>query len=282
MTARAILVAVFLVGGGLIAAAAAADTLRLDGPLTQGGLVVGHAEPGARVALDGNAVKVSADGVFLLGFGRDAPAKTTLRVAHPDGSVTERELAVAKRAYDVQRIDGLPERQVTPSPEDMVRIRDDNRQISQVRAASTDRPYFVSGFAWPAAGKVSGVYGSQRILNGKPRRPHNGIDVVAPLGTPVVACADGVVALVNPGMFFTGKTVMIDHGHGLTSVYVHMDDIRVRTGDRVRKGTRIGSIGMTGRATGPHLHWGVSLFNTHLDPALLAGPMAAGGAERRP
>jgi murein DD-endopeptidase MepM/ murein hydrolase activator NlpD len=129
---------------------------------------------------------------------------------------------------------------------------------------------------------VSGIYGSQRILNGKPRRPHNGVDVVAPRGTPVVACADGVVALVNPGMFFTGKTVMIDHGHGLTSVYVHMDDIRVRAGDRVRKGARIGSIGMTGRATGPHLHWGVSLFNTHLDPALLAGPMAAGGAERRP
>lgn len=267
----------------LCAAPAEAGQLRLEGPQVQGGLVIGHTEPGAHVSLDKRAIRVSGDGIFLIGFARDAPKTARLRVEHPDGSVTDRALDVVKRDYKVQRIDGLPERQVTPSPEDMVRVKDDNTQIAQARASYSDRSDFVSGFVWPAAGEISGVYGSQRILNGKPRRPHNGIDVVAPRGSPVIACADGIVALVHQDMFFTGKTVMIDHGHGLTSVYVHMDDIRVRAGDKVRKGDRVGSIGKTGRVTGPHLHWGVSLFDTHLDPALLVGPMpAAKGAERRP
>ena len=186
---------------------------------------------------------------------------------------TEKTLKVANRDYPVQRIDGLPSRQVTPLPEDLERILEDNAKIADVRAHEIDRPYFLSGFTWPARGPVSGPFGSQRILNGKPRRPHNGVDVAAPRGTSVVAGANGVVVLVHPDMFFTGKTVMIDHGHGLSSVYVHMDDIRVTQGQRVTKGTRIGTVGMTGRVTGPHLHWGVSLFGIHLDPAFLAGPM---------
>ena len=275
--------AALLLVAALYAAPAEAGQLRLEGPLVQGGLVIGHTESGAHVSLDNRAVRVSGDGIFLLGFARDAPMTARLRVEHPDGSVTDRALDVVKRDYKVQRIDGLPERQVTPSPDDMVRVKDDNTQIAQARAKYSDRSDFVSGFVWPAEGEVSGVYGSQRILNGKPRRPHNGIDVVAPRGSPVIACADGIVALVHQDMFFTGKTVMIDHGHGLTSVYVHMDDIRVRAGDKVRKDDRVGSIGKTGRVTGPHLHWGVSLFDTHLDPALLVGPMPpAKGADRRP
>jgi len=256
-----------------------AGALNLDGPLIQGGLVIGTTEPGAEASLDGKPVRVDDAGTFLIGFGRDAGPRARLVITHPNGDRTEREFKVAARTYPVQHIDGLPERQVTPAPEDMVRIKDDNRRIAEVRRLDSDVRGFASGFMWPAEGTISGVFGSQRILNGKPRRPHNGVDVVAPQGAPVVASADGVVALAHPNMFFTGKTVMIDHGHGLTSVYVHMSDIRVTPGERVKKGTRIGSVGRTGRVTGPHLHWGMSLFGTHLDPALVVGPMqAASGA----
>ena len=139
-----------------------------------------------------------------------------------------------------------------------------------MRKRDTETTYFASGFLRPIkGGRISGVYGSQRILNGKPRSPHNGLDIAVPKGTPVMAAADGIVALVHEDMFYTGKTVMIDHGHGLTSVYIHMDSIRVADGQRVTKGAPIGTVGMTGRATGPHLHWGVTWFGTHLDPALL-------------
>ena len=259
-----------------------AGTLSLDGPLIQGGLVIGQTEPGAKASVDGKPVRVDAAGAFLIGFGRDAGLRARLLIEHADGSRTDREMKVTARTYPVQRIDGLPERQVTPPPEDMVRIKDDSVRIAEVRRLDSDRRGFASGFMWPVEGQVSGVFGSQRILNGKPRRPHNGVDVVAPKGAPVVACADGVVALVHQDMFFTGRTVLIDHGHGLISAYAHLDDIRVKLGERVAKGARIGSVGRTGRVTGPHLHWGVSLFGTHLDPALLVGPMEAqSGAERR-
>jgi len=265
--------------GGLLVAwltvqDAGAGTLALDGAMTQGGLVIGRTEPGARVRVGGKAVRVSPEGEFLIGFGRDAKPDASLLVHHPDGTRTERTLAVAPRAYKVQRIDGLPSRQVTPKkPEDLERIREDNAMIAGVRQRDTAQTGFASGFQWPATGPVSGVFGTQRILNGKPRSPHNGVDVAAPRGSTVTAAAAGTVALVHQDMFFTGKTVMIDHGHGLSSVYVHMDDILVAQGQRVAKGTPIGIVGKTGRTTGPHLHWGVSLFGTHLDPSLLAGPM---------
>lgn len=254
------------------AGAAGAENLSLDGPLTQGGLVIGKTIPGARVSIDGRDVRVSSDGRFLIGFGRDAGALVRLRIHTPGGGVEEKTLQVTKRQYKVQRIDGLPTAKVTPSPEDLERIRADNAKIARVRRKDADRADFASGFRWPAVGPISGVFGSLRVLNGKPKNPHNGVDVAAPRGSPVVASAAGVVVLAHPDMFYTGKTVMIDHGHGLSSVYVHMDEILVSQGQRVTKGTPIGIVGKTGRTTGPHLHWGVSLFETHLDPALLAGP----------
>lgn len=264
---------VFL-GVFLLTANAAAGTLSLDGPPIQGGLMIGSTDPGTKVTVEGRPVRVSGEGAFLVGFGRDAKKTVRLRLDHPDGTRTEKTLSVKGRDYQVQRIDGLPERQVTPrKPEDLARIRDDNAKIAEVRKMDTAQTWFASGFQWPAIGPISGVFGSQRILNGKPRRPHNGVDVAAPRGSTVTAAADGVVALVHPDMFYTGKTVMIDHGHGLSSVYVHMDGILVVDGQWVAKGTPIGIVGKTGRVTGPHLHWGVSLFGTHLDPALLAGPM---------
>lgn len=252
---------------------AAARELSVEGHLTQGGLVIARGDAGIAVTVDGRAVRVSPEGLFLVGFGRDAPPTVEVRVRYPDGVTTVRVLHVARRTYQVQRIDGLPPQKVTPDPKDLERIRLDGAAIAAVRARDSSRADFASRFQWPVRGRVSGVFGSQRILNGKPRNPHGGVDVVAPRGTPVVASAGGVVVLAHPDMFFTGRTVMIDHGHGLATVYAHMSEILVTQGQPVARGTPIGRVGASGRATGPHLHWGVSLFGTRLDPALLAGPM---------
>lgn len=249
-----------------------AGELVLEGAFSQGGLVFGTTEPRARVELNGKPVRVSPDGLFLLGFGREADARAELRVAFANGTETLRRLDIAQRNYKIQRIDGLPPAKVTPKkPEVLERIKRERALIGAVRRNDGNEALFASGFLRPVEGRISGVYGSQRILNGKPRSPHNGLDIAAPKGTPVKAAADGTVVLVHPDMFYTGKTVILDHGHGLTSVYIHMDQTLVEEGQTVVKGTPIGTVGMTGRATGPHLHWGVTWFNTHLDPALLIG-----------
>lgn len=261
----------------VFAAPAAAETLRLDGPLVQGGLVIGRAAPGAAVAVavDGRALRdlrVSPDGLFLIGLGRDAPPRLTVRVTFGGGATTTRTLEIARRTYQVQRIDGLPRRQVTPGAAELRRIKADNAAIAGVRGRDSAGAHFASGFAWPVEGRLGGIFGSRRILNGVPRRPHNGLDITAPRGTPVKAAAAGVVTLARPDMFLTGQTVLIDHGHGLTSVYAHMSAILVEEGQPVAKGAPIGLVGATGRVTGAHLHWGVTWFATHVDPALLVGP----------
>jgi len=265
------------IGAAIVIAAAAqsatAWALDLSGSFVQGGLVVGKADPGSKLTLDGHMVAVAPDGSFLLGFGRNAKETAVLKVLPPDGPEMIHNLKIEKRRFKVQRIDGLPERKVTPmKAEDLARIKKENALVAEVRKRATPKTFFDTGFIWPAKGRISGVFGSQRILNGKPRNPHNGVDVAAPKGTPVVAMGDGVVALSHPDMFFNGKTVMIDHGLGLTSVYIHMNSSTVKEGDFVTKGMQIGTIGTTGRSTGPHLHWGVSWFKTPLDPALLVGP----------
>lgn len=250
-----------------------AHAVELNGQFVQGGLVMGQAQPGATVSLDGDAVDVAANGAFVFGFGRDAAAKSKLVVIEPDGTRKVRDLAVAAQTYDVQRIDGLPTRKVTPKPEDVKRIQADNAKIWAVRATLTPDTRFLSGFTWPVTGPISGVFGSQRILNGKPKNPHNGVDVAAPQGTQIKAPASGVVVLVHDDMFYTGKTVMIDHGLGLTSVYAHMNSIQVIEGQLVSQGAPIGQVGKTGRVTGAHLHWGLTWKGTHLDPKLAAGTM---------
>lgn len=247
--------------------------LELSGALKQGGLVIGQTVPGARVTLDEQVVDIAADGAFVIGFGRDAKAHAVLKVMGPDGKVDERALTIAKQDYKIQRIDGLPARKVTPKPQDVARIKADNTKIWGVRGSLSNEARFVSGFQWPVKGPISGVFGSQRILNGKPKSPHNGVDVAAPTGSIIVAPADGVVALVHSDMFYTGKTVMIDHGLGLTTVYAHMSDISVVEGQVLAQGDAIGAVGKTGRVTGPHLHWGMTWKSVHLDPMLATGPM---------
>ena len=257
----------------LTAAPALADPLTLDGPIEQGGLVHGRTEPGAKVTLDGRAVRVAADGGFVFGFGRDAPATAALDIALPDGSRHHRDLAVEQRHYDIQRIDGLPQQQVTPDPETMARIKREAGEIAQARAVDSDLGFFEERFVWPALGPISGVYGSQRILNGEPRAPHMGLDIAAPRGSPVLAAAAGTVTLAERDLFFTGGTVIIDHGYGLATTYQHMDRVDVAVGQHVAAGEPIGIVGATGRVTGPHLHWALNWYDVRLDPALAIGPM---------
>ncbi len=261
----------------LAAVPAAAGTLELDGQLRQGGLVFGATEPGATVRLDARNVRVSPSGRFLLGFGRDAPGEAQLTVTFPDGVTERRTLAIEKRTYDVQKIDGLPKDMVAPPDDVLARIRAENERIAKVRAVDRPEALFESGFVWPAKGRISGIYGSQRVLNGTPKRPHFGVDVAAPVGTPVTAPADGVVVLAERDLYYTGGTVFLDHGHGLTSAFLHMKDVLVKVGVRVRQGDPIGTLGATGRATGPHLDWRMNWFDQRLDPQPLAGPMPPGG-----
>jgi murein DD-endopeptidase MepM/ murein hydrolase activator NlpD len=259
----------------MIVPTAGADApYRLEGQFVQGGLVVGSIEPGSRVSQDGQRVRVSDRGEFLLGFGRDAPAQSTLVVELPDGRTITDTLSVKAREYRIQRIDGLPKRKVSPrKPEDLARIKADSAAVGKARARDDDRQDFRDGFVWPAQGPISGVYGSQRVLNGQPRRPHFGIDIAAPTGTPVYAPAAGVVTLVVPDMFFSGGTLIVDHGHKLSSTFLHLHRILVEVGDRVEQGDVIAEIGATGRVTGAHLDWRINLRDRRIDPQLLVPPM---------
>lgn len=248
----------------LLLAAAAHAEVPLKGALEQGGIAVGQARPGSVVTLEGRAVRVAGDGAFVIGFGRDAPARQTLVV---DGA--PQTLVIAKRDWRVQRIDGLPKDKVTPDPKVLERIRAESRLVAERRDRDSPQSWFLGGFIQPAEGVVSGVFGSQRILNGEPRAPHSGTDIAAPTGAPVRAAAGGVVSLAHDDLYFTGRTVMIDHGHGLSSVYAHLSAITVAEGQTVAQGQIIGKVGATGRATGPHLHWGVSWFDQRLDPEVV-------------
>ncbi len=247
--------------------------IQLDGPRIQGGLVRGRVAPGSKVTFEGEPVRVSREGWFLIGFGRDAPAKAVLSVGFPDGRHERYGLVVEPRKYRIQRIDGLPPSKVTPSKKDLVRIRKEVALVKRARTVDDPRTDFLGGFRWPVKGRISGVYGSQRILNGEARRPHYGIDIAAPKGTRVVAPAAGVVTMVHPDMYFSGGTMIVDHGHGLSSAFLHLSRILVKKGQRVKQGQPIAEVGSTGRSTGPHLDWRINLFGRRLDASLLVGPM---------
>ncbi len=252
---------------------ATSDELILEGNLVQGGMAIGHVSPDEKVSVNGIGVRVSANGVFVLGFGRDANLENRVEVMGSDGRKRTELIKIGKRAYKVQRIDGLPQKKVTPPKMDWARIKKENAMVKQARKLDDPRIDFLGGFVWPVKGRISGVYGSQRILNGTPKRPHMGVDVAAPTGAKVLAPADGMVTLVHEDMFYSGGTLLVDHGHGLTSSFLHLSRILVKKGSKVRQGDVIAEVGSTGRATGPHLHWGLNLFGTRLDPQLAAGPM---------
>ena len=247
----------------------AAGKLTLEGPQVQGGLVEGRVQVGAKVIFEGRAVRVSEGGAFLIGFGRNSPPKVSLTVTFGDGSKQTRTLKIKQRKYQIQRIDGLPSKMVTPSEKDLERIYGEIAQIKKTRSRDDARTDFLTGFIWPTVGRISGIYGSQRILNGEPRQPHFGVDVAVPTGTPVLAPADGIVSLAHSDMYYTGGTLVLDHGHGLSSSYFHLSRILVKQSQRVHQGDVVAEVGATGRVTGAHLHWSLNLFERPLDPQLL-------------
>jgi murein DD-endopeptidase MepM/ murein hydrolase activator NlpD len=244
----------------LILGAGPARAVEWRGTPQQGALLIGQGAAGQRLALDGQPVRVSPEGYFVLGFGRDHGPSATLAV---NGAA--RPIAVARREWDVQHITGLPPAQVTPDAAALERIRTERERLSAVRGVDSARLDFAGGFAWPARGRISGVFGSQRILNGQPRQPHYGLDVAGPVGTPIQAAAGGKVTLAAEFHFF-GKLIVLDHGHGVNTLYAHLSAIEVREGEAVRQGSRIGAMGATGRVTGPHLHFSLGLYRLWLDP----------------
>ncbi|AYV49711.1 M23 family peptidase [Caulobacter flavus] len=251
-------------------AAAAAPGLVLSGRLEQGGYALGRTAPHAEVLVDGVPLtQASADGWFVVGFDRDAPASAEITVRTPDGSATH-SVAVAPGTFDIQRIDGLPPSQVSPEdPVLLARIAAEGARKAAGFSSRVDGDFFRTGFIWPVkATRRSSRFGGQRILNGEPKRPHYGVDLAAPVGTPVVAPAAGVVAFAETGLHFEGGLVLIDHGQGLISAYLHLSRVDVAAGQRLTQGQVIGAVGKEGRATGPHLCWRLKWRDRNLDPSL--------------
>lgn len=248
----------------------------LTGNFAQGGLVFGQAEPGAVARLDGEDVMVGENGEFVVGFGRDSALTSLLVVTFSNGEVQRYALELEDREFPVQRIDGLDQSKVSGFTEaQLEKIAADRDKKNAARENTQSGADWLGGFDWPATGRISGVFGSQRILNGEPKRPHSGVDVAAPTGTPIRAPADGVVTLAETDMYFEGGLVFLDHGHWLESSFLHMSRIDVEPGQRVEKGEIIGAIGSTGRSTGPHLHWGMKWKGRMVDPQLLVGEMSS-------
>lgn len=248
----------------------------LSGKPVQSGYVIGRTQPRARIILDDEDMgEASADGLFVIGFDRDAPSACGITVQTPDAEASRR-LTVAPMVYDVQRIDGLPQDQVTPTdPALLARIAEEARRKAAGFASDIDAAGFAQGFALPlpeGSFRQSARFGGQRILNGVPERPHYGSDLAAPIGTPVMAPADGVVSFAETGLHYEGALILVDHGQGLISAYLHLSRIGVAAGQAVKRGELIGAVGKEGRATGPHLCWRMKWRGRNLDPMQMVGP----------
>ena len=240
--------------------------VEFSGDFKQGSFILGKTDPNSKIFIDDREVRVSNDGYFAFGLDRDRKNNVLIKIKNKrETKLIEKK--VFKRKYKIQRIDGLPPKQVTPPPEVYERIKKDNILIGKARDIDSKLIFFKDKFIYPIDKYIiTGVYGSQRILNGKPRRPHYGIDFHAPEGTPVKSMMDGVVTLVENDMYFTGGTIIFDHGHGISTLYMHMKDINVKKGQKVKKGQIVGTLGQSGRATGPHLDIRLNWFEIKLDP----------------
>lgn len=245
------------------------QALELQGELTQGSLLRGQLPMGAKLWLNDQVVEVSSSGDFAFGFGRDAALTHKLAWQVGEGDIQSKTIQLTAREYREQRIEGIPQKYVTPPKETLERIRSDNRKVAAARKFVDDRIDFAADFIWPAQGPISGVYGSRRVFNGEPKRPHFGVDVAAPTGTPVYAPASGIVRLWEPDLYYSGGTMIIDHGLGVTSTFLHLSAGHVKQGDVVKQGELVAEIGATGRVTGAHLDWRINWLKERLDPALL-------------
>ncbi|MDO9454058.1 MAG: M23 family metallopeptidase [Stagnimonas sp.] len=260
------------------AAAVAQDPppLQLKGSFEQGALIFGSTAPGVAVSVDGRVLRTTAQGRFVFGLDRDAATEVTLVLTSPGGVPSTLRYPVAKRSYAIQRLNGLPPKLVNPDPKMDERIARESASNRAARARDTAVDYVFQQFVWPAKGPITGVFGSQRIMNGDPKQPHYGVDVAGPVGAPVIAPADGIVSLANPDMFFSGGTLYLDHGHGVSSAFLHLSRILVKPGQTVKQGEKIALIGKTGRVTGAHLDWRVNWFESRVDAAQLVPAIQSG------
>ncbi len=245
--------------------------LEISGEWQQGAVIIGHVPKGTQVEYKERKLQLTADGKFVIGLGRDAPNKAII-TAIANGKAQRHSFTVKAREYNIQRVEGVPQATVEPNKEQDERIAQEAALVSQARKVDLSLNFFAQKFQWPLLGPISGVYGSQRVYNGIPKTPHFGVDIAKPVGTSVRAPAGGVVTLVHPDMFLSGGTLIIDHGHGLSSTMIHLSKILVKEGDKVEQGQNIALVGQTGRASGPHLHWAMNWFEERVDPQLLVPP----------
>tara|TARA_B100000214_G_C23870566_1_gene582411 strand:- start:131 stop:934 length:804 start_codon:yes stop_codon:yes gene_type:complete len=241
------------------------NAIEFKGKFLQGHYIVGITDPTAKIIVDKKNVKVSNDGYFVFGLDRDRKFDVTITKII-DGKKEIITKQVLKRKYNIQRINGLDEKKVTPPESVYKRIKEENNKIGEARAINSDLPFFKNQFIMPVEGIISGVYGSQRILNGKPKWPHYGIDIAAKQGTMIKSSATGIVTMAEPDLYYTGGTIIMDHGHGISTIYSHLNTISVQVGDEILQGDIIGTVGSTGRSTGPHLDFRLNWFQTRLDP----------------
>jgi murein DD-endopeptidase MepM/ murein hydrolase activator NlpD len=223
--------------------------------------------PGSKVTVNGKPVRVGEDGTVVFGAGRDEKGPLTVNV---DGRPSQ-AIRVLPRDWPIERVNGVPPKTVNPPPDIAERIKREQAEVTVARDRDDDREDFTHGFIWPVQGRISGRFGNQRVYNGDPKAPHSGMDIAVPQGTPVKAPASGIVTFAKPDLYLTGGTILIDHGFGLSSNFLHLSRLDVRVGELVKQGQVIGAAGMTGRATGPHVHWGFNWFGVRLDPLLLPG-----------
>jgi len=239
--------------------------IEFKGKFLQGHYIVGITDPSAEIIIDKKQIRVTKDGYFVFGIGRDRKFDVTITKI-VNGEIEKIVKKVLKRKYNIQRIDGLEESKVTPPESVYKRIKEENNRIGEARAINSELPFFKNQFIMPVKGIISGVYGSQRILNGKPKWPHYGIDIAAKKGTKIRSSATGVVTMAEPDLYYTGGTIIMDHGHGISTIYSHLETLKVNVGDEILQGDIIGTVGSTGRSTGPHLDFRINWFQTRLDP----------------
>ncbi len=249
--------------------AAELHAISFEGEFIQGGLLIGQVQEGQTVSYQGKSIKLTTNNQFLLGLGRNAPAATNITINSQDQDPETITLEISPRQYNIQKIEGVPAKTVTPPASDLQRIKQDASMVREARKLVSNKQDFLKGFVKPANGPITGVYGSQRFYNGVPKSPHYGIDYAAPTGTPVIAPADGVVTFAHNDLFYSGGTLIIDHGHGLSSTFLHLSEILVKPDQQVTLGMEIAKIGATGRATGPHLDWRMNWLDQRIDPDLV-------------
>lgn len=236
------------------------------GKTAQGEILQGQAKGYQQVIVNGAAHRISNNGDFIIAFDRDQGKKTPLSFIAENGQETATTLNIAKTKWDIQDLKGVPQRKVTPNKEDEAAIKSERRLVRDALIANSSETAWKKGFIEPVKGRISGLFGGQRIMNGNKMNPHLGTDIAAPTGTPVKAAGDGFIALDAADTFYSGNVIVIDHGHGLQTVYAHLNKMNVKKGDKVKQGDIIGEVGQTGRVTGPHLHWGASLRGTRFNP----------------